>query len=66
MRGSVLDCGSLLPLCVASPAVEKRQGTAAVQNLAEYFLGSFQNTATALLKPLQTVAKIFLRHGHSA
>jgi hypothetical protein len=34
-RVSVLDCGSPLPLCVARPAVEKRQRAAAVQNLAE-------------------------------
>ena len=34
-RGSVLDCGSPLPHCVASPAMEKRQRAAAVQDLAD-------------------------------
>jgi len=32
----VLDCGSPLPLSRRTPAVEKRQRAAAVQNLAEF------------------------------
>jgi len=35
-RASVMDCGSPLPLCVASLTREKRQRAAAVQNLADY------------------------------
>jgi|GEM_PF-5508949 len=50
-RVSVVDCGSPLPLCVAQLEVEKRQRTAAVQNLAE--LSSRLSGATAVLvKPL--------------
>jgi hypothetical protein len=33
----VLDCGSPLPLCVASLAVEKRQRAAAVQDAVALF-----------------------------
>jgi hypothetical protein len=39
MRASVLDCGSPLPLSRREPMVEKRQWTAAVQDLTELFDG---------------------------
>jgi hypothetical protein len=34
-RASVLDCGSPLPLCVASRAMEKRWRATALQDLAD-------------------------------
>jgi hypothetical protein len=51
-RGSVLDCGSPLPLCVARVALEKRQRADALQNLAESSIQLSRRGGNKKVKPL--------------